>query len=59
MKKLIAPVIALALGFASISAFSADAPRDGATVTKKTHHAVKKHHSTPRAHKQHHAPAAR
>ena len=60
MKKLIAPLAAIALGIASISAFAADAPAGtGATVAKTHHRAVKKHHSSKPLHKSRHAaPAA-
>lgn len=60
MNRLLAPVIALVLGFASISAFAVDTPRDGATVTKKQHHrAAKKHHGGKRVQMHHRAPAVR
>jgi hypothetical protein len=60
MKKLIAPLTALALGFASISTFAVDTPaRDGVTVAKKHHRAVKKHHSNTPVNKHRRAAAVR
>ncbi len=62
MKKLIAPLVAIALGFASISAFSADTPaKEGTSVTKvkKSQRTAKKHRTSSKAHQHHQAaPAA-
>ena len=63
MKKLIAPLTALALGLASISAFAANTPaKEGTSVSKpvkKSHQNVKKHRSGTKQHKTNQAaPAA-